>query len=220
MELSNSFINSLIKVCVSFEVFTAIIGTVFYYKYRDEKILKLFIFLIWYVAINELVGLYLKLNGEINAIIHNIYNLINFTFFLILYRYYIDNYKHKKIIMFMGIVYVLAFIINGFYENYFTEYQRFPYIIGGLSLVISVILYFIDLLNSEKVLKASKDLLFWISVGLLIYFVGNLPFRIIRNYYSQLADATIILLVNITLTFILNICFIIGFICSHKKQPY
>ncbi|WP_298541746.1 hypothetical protein [uncultured Aquimarina sp.] len=218
--MSNEIINLLIKFCVGFEVLAAIIGTIFFYKYKDAKFLRYFIFFIWYVAFNELTGLYIKLDGGINAIIHNIYNAVNFTFFLLLYRHYFKNKKNKKLALYFGIIYLSSFIINGFFENYMIEYQRLPYILGALFLVISILLYFFEILNSEQVLHAKKNLLIWISFGLLIYFVGNLPFRILRNYYEELTDATVLLLVNITLTVIMNTCFIIGFIWSDKKQQY
>ncbi|WP_298314186.1 hypothetical protein [uncultured Aquimarina sp.] len=220
MTLSNEIINLLIKFCVGFEVLAAIIGTIFYYKYKNTKFLKYLIFFIWYVAINELIGLYIKLDGGVNAIIHNIYNAVNFTFFLLLYRHYFKNKKNKRLALYFSIIYLGSFIINGFFENYMMEYQRLPYILGALFLVISILLYFFEILNSEQVLNAKKNLLIWISFGLLIYFVGNLPFRILRNYYIELTDATVLLLVNITLTVIMNTCFIIGFIWSDKKQQY
>ena len=220
MQLSNDIINKFIFVGIGFEVLTALLGLYFLTKRRKDKILKYFVFFICYVAINELVGLYIKLNEGINAIIHNIYSLINFSFFFIIYMISLSNRFFRKLIISFFIFYIIIFIINGFFENYLNEYQRLPYIIGALFLIVTIFLYYIELLNSEKVLNAKKDLLFWISVGLLIYYVGNLPFRIMRNYYSELTDATILFLVSFSLTLIMNSCFIIGFIWSDKKQPY
>ncbi len=220
MTLSKDFINLLIELCVGFEVLAAIIATIFFYKYKNTKFLKYLIFFIWYVALNETVGLYIRIDKGVNAIIYNIYNAVNFTFFLLLYRHYFKNKKNKKLALYFCIIYLSSFTINGFFENYMTEYQRFPYILGALFLVISILLYFFEILNSEQVLQAKKNLLIWISFGLLIYFVGNLPFRILRNYYEELTDATVLFLVNITLTVIMNTCFIIGFIWSDKKHQY
>ena len=101
-----------------------------------------------------------------------------------------------------------------------TEYQRLPYIAAAIFLIVTIFLFFMELLHSEKVLNAKRNLLFWISVGLLIYYVGNLPFRILRNYYIHLANATVLFLVNFVLTVIMNTCFIIGFIWSDRKQQY
>jgi len=117
-------------------------------------------------------------------------------------------------------LYLISLIINGFYEDYLIQFQTVPYIVAAGFMIITITLYFTELLNSVKVLNTYKNLLFWISIGLLIFFVGNIPFRIVRNYYADQTDITILFLINITLTIIMNLCFIIGFIWSDKKQLY
>ncbi|WP_132065776.1 hypothetical protein [Aquimarina spinulae] len=220
MNLSNDFLTLLMEIGVGLEALTAIVATIYYYKYKNTHVLKYFIFLLWYVAINEIIGLYIRSENWDNVLLINIYNVINFTYILILYRSYLNEKKSKKIALILCITYLIIFIINGFYENYFIKFQSIPYIIAAFAVIITISLYFREILNSEKVLNAKRNLLFWISVGLLIYFVGNIPFRILRNYYNELTDATILFLVNFTLTVIMNICFIIGFIWSKKKQQY
>ncbi|WP_146052846.1 hypothetical protein [Aquimarina sp. I32.4] len=217
MNLSNDFLTLVMEIGVGLEVLTAIVATIYYNKYRNTHILKYIIFLIWYVALNEIIGLYIRSKNWDTALPMNIYNVVNFTFILILYRSYLNEKKSKKIALVFCIIYLIAFIINGFYENYYIKFQSIPYIIAAFAVIITISLYFREILNSEEVLNAKRNLLFWISVGLLIYFVGNIPFRILRNYYIELTDATIYFLVNFTLTVILNICFIIGFIWSKKK---
>ena len=222
MNINNEILNLLLKIGVGIEIITAVIGTFYYYKYKEVRVLNLFVYLLWYVVFNELIGYCIREYTERaeNALFHNIYNVINFTYLLILYRYNLSIIKYRKILSFFIISYLVAFIINGFFENYLSDFQRLPYILAALYLVISIFFYFQDILNSNRVLNARKSLLFWISVGLLIYFVGILPFRIMRNYYSELTDFTIYFLVIFSLTVIMNICFIIGFIWSDKKQRY
>ncbi len=209
------------RIGVFIELFAVVIGTIYFYKYKNTA-LKYILLLFWYTVINDLLGVFYLRGGyeDYNAIIYNIYNVINFTYLLFLYRHYIQNKTHKKAILFFSIIYLISFVINGFFENYLIEFQKFPYIIAAIFLVITISLYFIEILNSQKVLNAKRNLLFWISVGFLIFFVGNLPFRILTNYYMKLTDATISFLVKLTLTIIMNICFIIGFIWSDKKQQY
>ncbi|SEL22222.1 hypothetical protein SAMN04487910_2066 [Aquimarina amphilecti] len=220
MSLSNEFLNILMKIGIGVETTTAIFATIYYYKYKNTVLLKYFIYLLWYIVFNELLGYYIRSLDLKNAIIHNIYNLVNFTYLLLLYRHHFKNKKNKKAAVIFIVLYILTFIINGFFENYLIEHQRFPYIIAAIFLVITILLYFFEILNSEQVLHAKKNLLIWISFGLLIYFVGNLPFRILRNYYLELTDATIHFLVIFTLTVIMHFCFIIGFIWSNRKQQY
>ncbi|WP_299312396.1 hypothetical protein [uncultured Aquimarina sp.] len=222
MKIDLETLRLLMRIGAFVELITVIIGTFYFYKYKNTA-LKYILLLFWYTVINDLLGVFYLRGGIItdyNAIIYNIYNVISFTYLLLLYRHYIQNKIHKKAILLFSIIYLISFVINGFFENYLIKHQRFPYIIAAIFLVISISLYFIEILNSQKVLNAKRNLLFWISVGFLIFFVGNLPFRILTNYYLHLADATISFLVKLTLTIIMNICFIIGFIWSDKKQQY
>ncbi|WP_147405016.1 hypothetical protein [Aquimarina sp. AD10] len=109
-------------------------------------------------------------------------------------------------------MYLLIFIINGFFENYLIQSQIIPYILAALFLVTTIALYFIDIINSNTVLHVKSSLLFWISVGLLLYYISNLPFRIIRNYYTELADSSTMILVGFISTVVMNTCFCIGYV--------
>lgn len=218
MNLSNDFLTFCIKIAVGFEVLAAIFATFFYYKYKNVIVLKHYVLILWYVVFNEFFGLYIRLNTDYStALIHNIYNVIHFSFLFILFKNHLNHSFHKKITFISLIVYWCVLIVNGFYENYLIEFQRLPYIIAACSIVTIILLYFQEILNSDKVLHVNKNLLFWISVGLLIYYVGNIPFRILRNYYEYLTDATISTLVNIILGITMYACFIIGFVWSDKK---
>ncbi len=218
MNLSNDFLTFCIKIGVGFEVLTAIAGTFYYHKYKDIPVLKYYVYILWYIVANEFIGLYLRLTSDMNtAILNNIYNLINFTYIYFLYKNHLKNNTNKKIALACCLLYWGSLVINGFFENYLLAFQRIPYIIAAVGVVTTILLYFQEVLNSEKVLHVKKNLLFWISVGLLIYYVGNIPFRILRNYYEYLTDATILILVNLILGITMYTCFIIGFICSDKR---
>lgn len=220
MQLEKDFLFLLINICVGLEVVTAICATIFYNKYKKTKFLKFIVFFLWYIVCNDFLGLYLRNKGEDNTILYNIYNLINFSFFFLLYQHYMQNKYRRTTVRLFGLIYIFAFIINSLFENYFEKHQSIPYLIGAIFLLITIVFYFVELLNSEQVLYANRNLLFWISVGQLIYFVGNIPFRFLRNYYDEVTDATLALLVNLSVGATMYICYIFGFIWSDRKQPY
>jgi len=215
-----SIIQIIRDLTVYSEYASAIIGIIFYYKYKNTP-LKYFAILLVYVGLNEYLGLQFKENGiRYNKIIYNIYNVINFTYLFILYKNYLKNKNRKRIILCFIIIYIISFIINGFFQNYIKQSQTVPYIIGSVFLVISVIFYFIEILNSEKVLKVNRNLLFWISIGFFLFHIGIIPFRIIVNSFSNSTALNYLFLIKFILVMVMNICFIIGFIWSKKEQPY
>ncbi len=214
-----SYLSDLRTFGMIFQFITAIIGSIYFYKYKNT-FLKYFLIILWYIAINDVLGFVLRYYFSSVTILYNIYYLIIFNYFMLLFRHYSPSKKYKKWGLLLILIFTISFIINGFYENYLTQYSRAPYIIGGSFVVISIIFYYIDLLNSEKVLYVNKNLLFWISTGVLIYYCGNIPFRIVRNYVGELKDQSIQFLVLFILSMVMYTCFIIGFIWSSKKQQY
>jgi hypothetical protein len=98
------------------------------------------------------------------------------------------------------------------------EVQTIPFLIAAVSIIGFIMLYFYQLLHSNEVLHVSKNLLFYISIGYLLYLVGILPMRIVRNYFYELPNYQYIFSVGFMLSIVMNICFIVGFICSEKRQ--
>ncbi|WP_299888508.1 hypothetical protein [uncultured Lacinutrix sp.] len=222
MLLEISF-TSLGKSIKYIELITAIVGSIYYYKYK-HTFLKYFLIVLWYVTINGFLGRFLFENYILrnNTIIYNIYHFINFSFLLFLFKTYIKNEKQKLWIVGFIITYIISIGIDSiFFRDYLLKIQVIPFIIGGLFIIISIVFYFLEILNTNKVLYVSKNLLFWISIGLLLYFVGKISTRIIRNYYwKDISFYNEILVVEFILSIVMNICFITGFICSKKDKQY
>ncbi|GGX13326.1 hypothetical protein GCM10007384_13640 [Aquimarina muelleri] len=204
---------------ITFQIITAIIGSIYFYKYK-KTFLKYFLIILWYIAINDLLGFFLRNNDYPVSILYNIYYLVVFNYLMFLFKNYITNMNHKKMILTFMFVYTISFFINGIFGNYLIQDSKTPYIIGASFLVISIIFYYMDILNSEKVLHVKKNLLFWISTGVLIYYCGNIPYKIVKNYAGDLRDIHIEFLVLCILTIVMNLCFIIGFVWSDNKQQY
>ncbi|WAC03523.1 hypothetical protein N7U66_08600 [Lacinutrix neustonica] len=218
LELSFTTIGKSIKYI---ELVTAILGTIYYHKYK-HTFLKYFLLLLWYTTINGFLCRFLHENYILrnNSLLYNVYHLINFTFLFTLFRTYIKENIHKKWITAFAITYIACFFLNLIWQNYLIEIQTIPFIIGAVFIIISITFYFLEVLKTDKVLYVSKNLLFWISIGLLLYFVGKIPTRIVRNYWENITYYEDILIAEYILSIVMNICFIIGFICSKKDKQY
>ena len=214
-----------------FELIAAIFGTIYYYKYK-KTFMRFFLVILWYTILNEFLSYilrtynieYLKafdinFNGNIyTALLYNIYHLINFSFLILLYGHYIQNITLKKIIYICGGAYVVSFFVNMLFQDYISEVQTVPFIIAAITIIACILMYFYQILNSNEVLHVSKNLLFYISIGYLLYLVGILPMRIVRNYFYELPNYQYIYNVGSILSITMNMCFIAGFIWSEKKQ--
>lgn len=115
---------------------------------------------------------------------------------------------------------LLFFIVNTvFIENIFIDFQSYTFYLSSLLLIITIILFLLETLNSNVVLKLKQTLIFWIAVGVMLFQLGIIPVFIAKEYinYNQgLTYGYILLLLNL----ISSTCFSLGFIWSKKEVNY
>lgn len=201
---------------ILFEAMVALIS-LFFYRYYKNSPLRYFPFILWYTLINEFIG-----GSGIfeynNVLIYNIYNLIYFLFFLYIFRYFVANTKYKNWIRISAVIYLFASVINPFFQNFITESQLFSYVLGACLLLFCIILYYIEILSTSQVLIINRELLFWISVGLLLFYVGYIPIKLTRVFFEFNNTMYLSLrIVHRLLIILMNISFIIGFLWMRRK---
>jgi hypothetical protein len=219
MELKNIPLADLKDFFTYFQIVTAIAGSMCYYKYKDTY-LKYFLFLLWYIVLNDFSAKYYSLNiSKYNYFFYNIFQIISFSFYLLLFKNAVKSLKNKKIISILLACYYTCYIINLlFIDDFFMDYFSNTYIIGAALIITSILIFLYEILNSDKIIHINKMMVFWISIGLLLMYLPNIPFNLIRNYYKTSPTIPYIYAVNFILVFIYNIIIISGFIWSSKEQ--
>ena len=203
------------------EYVSALLGMYYFRKYRRTS-LKIFVYLLLYAALNEILCVVL-LKYDFLRIVNVLYNIYIFINFICIYSIFYKVLKrkaHTSIVKFAMSIYIILFISFSWYENYLLQYQNIPYLVGATFVILSVGLYFSEVLNSSKVLRIKENALFWISIGWLLFFVGNIPFWVVRNYYDNLGEQTYLFLIILILGIIMNILFWIGLKWGNKKYQY
>ncbi len=210
------------------EIIAAILGTIFYYKYKNTAF-KYVLFVLWFIVISETLGhfyreLHLYYTDE-KGVKYNwwIFNVLYTIVYPVLYLIYYKTLLTKKfricIVIFI-VIFLLTSLINWvFLESFFTGSSKYPDIIGSLFLTICIIFYFVELLQSEKIISFQKSIPFWISVGLLIYHTSIIPFSVVKDTYALLSDEAIkkMFLINYILAIAMYCIFSFGFIWSRKE---
>jgi hypothetical protein len=219
MIFDNNFTTYLRNFMFLFEVITALIATIYYWKYNNGFV-KYFLYFLWYILIHESITFICK---EFNLlkysfVLSNIYQLISFSFYLLLYFNVLKIDRNKKIVKSILIIYLIIYFIHCIFVNIINNYYTNTFITGSLFIVTAIILYLIELLNSDLILKTTKLLMFWITVGLFIYYIPLIPFKVVEKYYYNSVNIPYIYFSKYILVFLMNISFIIGFICSQKIQ--
>lgn len=126
--------------------------------------------------------------------LYNVYNILVYTLWFYLYSL-LQTKNHRKICILAICVYLFTVFIESIFILDYTMYlQSIAHIVGSLLLAIVVILYFIDILREGSLEKLVDNPFFWISSGLLFYYVVNIPFRVVENNYLFSSETDFILI--------------------------
>ncbi|AWM14399.1 hypothetical protein DI487_11395 [Flavobacterium sediminis] len=201
------------------ELFVALFGTFYFRKYSKSP-LKILLFILWYTFLNDIVGLTMQyvFKTSNNFIIYNFYQVIRFSALLWIYSRYVRNINNYKVITFFQFSYLFSFLINLYFEDFCKSYFLNTFIIGASLVTIAIIIYLFEILRSDKILFITKSLVFWVSFAHLIYFVPNVPFYIVRKYYSNSNTIPFIFIINYFLLLSYNSILISGFIWSKAES--
>lgn len=151
-----------------------------YNLYYDTH-LKFLPILITYTLSSEVLGYIIRNVEDVqiiyeekytyyNTAIFNIFDIVFFLYFLFVFKNSINEVKSKKIINFGIVLFILTSFINLFIQDFRTEPQSFAIIIGCITLIYASFTYIIKLFKKNQLIPPYRNLLFWISIGLIIFY--------------------------------------------------
>lgn len=99
------------------------------------------------------------------------------------------------------------------FDNADYFFESLSYTVGNLFILVYIIIYFIDLVRSENILKFNQLTTFWIALGMLIFYLGTFPFY---GLYNELTKNLAIFIpaawVATSLNYIMYLMFTVGLI--------
>ncbi|WP_297793878.1 hypothetical protein [uncultured Eudoraea sp.] len=199
-----------------------------YPRYYDTP-LRFLPVLLMYTFLTEILGQFIRENDEIslifkeiyynnNWLIFNIYNIVFFLYFYFVYYSYVSNKNHRKLIKAGAVVFLVISIVNLFFQSFATKPQLASYIAGALILISCIFFYRRHLKKHFGVSFLKRDLLSWLSLGILIFYVGYLPIKISRNYPELYEFGTWLREAHLILIVAMNVCFAYGFINMRRRK--
>ncbi len=169
--------------------------------------------------LTEFIGKFVRDTYSIhNFFVFNSYYLLHFTFFFYVFMKVISEEKFKRYIK-IGIVlfwlfYLRDFVFVGLFKNSFT----ISYLAGSVILIYCIILYYISVLQSSLILVIKNDLLFWVSVGLFLFYIGYIPIKIIKTwFYEPDIFFDLLIVIQLSLIIVMYLFFLVGFLWMKKR---
>lgn len=186
-----------------------------------ETPLRFIPFILLFTIVTEFLGKYIKDEYRdviSNIVIFNVYYLLYFSFFFYVFMKVIEE---KKFILYIKIcigVFWVFYLSDLALTDIFTESFTRSYITGAGGLIFCIILYYISILQSSLVLVIKNDLLFWISVGLFLFYIGYIPIKIIKSWYYQYDNFfQLLLIIQFSLIIVMYSFFLMGFLWMKKR---
>lgn len=200
--------------------FTALISILFFKKLK-ETVYSFFIYYVIFVFFIELLGfLFAKVYNMNTDPIYNTYVIVTPIFYFLFYKSLFKKENNKKVMNFFLIIYFLFTLYDMLIlkSNFMNDFFVNNMVFGSILIVIMLILFLIEIISNEEIIfNIKKSLIFWISIGALLFYIGSTPIIIGSNYlkFEGLFD-TILTVLNL----IMYGSFVIGFIYSDKKYNY
>ena len=206
----------LVKVLYFFEILSLllVISTLVKGK-RDANTIALFVILLLTFTV-ETIGFVQSLVVEDprtfnNQLYFNLYNYLCFSLWYYIYYQLLVKYKFVVITFFVG--YFISVIVEyNYLLDHTSQAQVLPFVFGGLSLCICVLLYFVEILKSDDPRDLLRDLFFWVGAGIMFYYTVNIPFKLVQNYSYETLETYNVYLYHSSIFFscLMYIFFCIG----------
>ncbi|CAM4087655.1 MULTISPECIES: hypothetical protein [Flavobacterium] len=157
------------------ELITAIIAIIYYPKNRD-CFWKLFVFYVVIIAVFD------NFSNQISNLLHlkkailYAFCIIPLQYLFFFWLYSIKSLKNKKLFFIFTTLYLLSFIPIELYFKSFDIVYSFNMTVGTLLLMILVFLEFRKQIQNDDILQFWKNKMFYINIGIMLFYVGTLPF--------------------------------------------
>lgn len=219
------------------EVLAAISGLI-YTKYHKDKTLRYFVYSLIITVFVETFGMLSMLYFDKwsflepyrdspfvfqNYWLYNIYYVFNYSVYIFFFRNYLINSSWRNFLKYALIFYVLSALLNlAMSDTYFIAYSAYTVVLGTFLILISILLYFYEMLKSYVILKFYKNIVFYIAVGAIVFHLCTTPLFIFSKYFDvKNNDFVNVYYIILPLAIIfMYTCYTIGFVVCSKNKSY
>ncbi|MEM7108064.1 MAG: hypothetical protein AAF519_07545 [Bacteroidota bacterium] len=212
---------TLLETIKYFELVTLVVGAVYYKKYSSSFV-KYFFFLLGVVVTLEFTVWTMKQFFGMplqNWYIYNILTSIQYVYYFILYEKVMSRYRTRQWVRIFLFVFLISVLVNFIFIQRLAvdgPFHSYSFVLGAVLLIVSIGLFFAEMLQTEKVLYFKTHLMFWISIGLFVFYTGVIPLILSINFLPQGISLNTLNGILFTLNFMMYACFSVGFIVSEK----
>ena len=170
------------------EGLTALISIIYFYRVKDQY-WKYFWFYLIIIFLSEVFGKWGHHLVDYDKPAFFNYFVIPLEFIFLYWLYAAKSFGKKNLFYVISALYLMSFIPNEYFFKMKKIIFSFNYTFGCLILMILVVMEYYKQINSSEILNFSKNKMFYINLGVTLFYIGTLPFWTffsILNEYKEL----------------------------------
>jgi hypothetical protein len=133
--------------------------------------------------------IYEHITGD-NTIVYNVYIVLLVLYYTYIYTKATSTLRNKRVIVWISALYLTASIVNfSFIQGPF-KLNTITYNIGMIGVVVLIFIFLYELLYHRPALNLFRFGMFWISIGIILYYSASFP---ILTFLNELIDVDLLL---------------------------
>ena len=140
---------------------------------------------VWFGLLVELVAAMLAYQRIPNLFLGPLDSAGGFLLLSLVYRRALQSAAFTRVQPWLAGAFVLYASVSGLLLPETTRFKPLLQVVECLLVLLLVVLYFRRLLNELVVQQLTRDPMFWVSTGLLLYYLGKLQISLFSNYIMQ-----------------------------------
>lgn len=179
--MKTTLVQTFLVDVILFAEFLAALTAVLYYKKVKNSYWKWFVFYLVFIFMAEIFSKWiLKEAAETRKYYYN-FLVIPVEFIFIYWLYACKSLSNKKLFIVCSVIYCLSFVPYLFTSIKTQLLNSLSYTIGTLIITVLVLLEFLKQIKSDKILNFKENKMFYINAGIVLFYVGTLPFYAFNN---------------------------------------
>ncbi|HTI11133.1 MAG TPA: hypothetical protein VL832_21325 [Puia sp.] len=204
-----------------FELGAFIISVLAYGKLRGTSF-RFFPFFLFIIVLVEFAGRYIRMVLlHKNAWLYNISTTLEFVFYAYIFQLQLRDPALKKAASRFMFIYPILVLLNLLFVQGFMQFHSYTMVLGSIAMIVFCCLYFYELLQNPLEGELRRDPMFWISSGILFFYLGDLSYNLLFNLLQKYAannGGRLFQSINNNLILMLYSCFIIAFLCRRNPR--
>lgn len=156
--------------------FIALVAGIIKFKSLKNSYWKWFVFYLAYILVYEIISYIAKVEFKYKIGAFQSYIHMPIEYLFLFWLFAVKSLQKKVLFYWFSVLFFLSFVIDTRLQQGDFTFKSLNTTIGNLLLLILVMLEFNKQIKSDAILYFKENKMFYINIGVTLFYVGNMPF--------------------------------------------